>query len=88
LKRQRLGVKEGVDGVVGVGGEAPSIRKGGKNAANPSASPASILRRVGVVTKPSVPLIVIPTNRRNGSECTPGGVITDTEKNIKTTYRE
>ncbi len=80
-----LGVAEGVDGVVGVGGG--SSLDTAKAAKLLQTNPPPLRRyfgRVGVATKPSVPLILIPTTAGTGSECTPGGVITDTERNIKT----
>ncbi len=80
-----LGVKEGVDGVVGVGGGSSlDTAKAAKMLQTNPPPLRQYFGRVGVVTKPSVPLIVIPTTAGTGSECTPGGVITDTEKNIKT----
>lgn len=80
-----LGIRENVDGVVGVGGGSSlDTAKGAKLLlANPP--PVNqYFGREGVITKPSKPLIVIPTTAGTGSECTPGGVITDTKNKIKT----
>jgi alcohol dehydrogenase class IV len=80
-----LGLKEKIDGVVGVGGG--SSLDTAKAAKMLQTNPPPINQyfgREGVVTKPSVPLVVIPTTAGTGSECTPGGVITDTKNNIKT----
>jgi len=80
-----LGVRENIDCVVGVGGGS-SIDTA-KAATMLITNPPPLKQyygREGVVTKPSVPLIVIPTTAGTGSECTPGGVITDTERGIKT----
>lgn len=80
-----LAVKEKCDGVVGIGGGSSlDTAKGTKLLITNPPPLRQYFGRVGVVTKPSVPLIVIPTTAGTGSECTPGGVITDTEKNIKT----
>ena len=80
-----LGVKEGVDGVVGIGGGSSlDTAKGAKMLQTNPPPLRQYFGRTGVVTKPSVPLIVIPTTAGTGSECTPGGTITDEEKNIKT----
>ena len=80
-----LGVKEGVDGVVGIGGGSSlDTAKGAKMLQTNPPPLRQYFGRTGVVTKPSVPLIVIPTTAGTGSECTPGGTITDTENNIKT----
>jgi alcohol dehydrogenase class IV len=79
-----LGVRENVDGVVGIGGG--SSMDSAKAAKLLLTNPPPINQyfgREGVVTKPSVPLIVIPTTAGTGSETTPGGVITDTKNNIK-----
>jgi len=80
-----LGASENVDGVVGVGGGSSiDTAKGAKLLiANPPPL-KQYYGREGVVMKPSVPLIVIPTTAGTGSEATPGGVITDTERGIKT----
>ena len=80
-----LAVKEKCDGVVGIGGGSSlDTAKGAKLLITNPPPLRQYFGRVGVVTKPSVPLIVVPTTAGTGSECTPGGVITDTEKNIKT----
>ncbi len=80
-----LGAKEGVDGVVGIGGGSSlDTAKGAKLLQTNPPPLRQYFGRTGVVTKPSVPLIVIPTTAGTGSECTPGGTITDTERNIKT----
>ena len=80
-----LGVKEGVDGIVGIGGGSSlDTAKGAKMLQTNPPPLRQYFGRTGVVTKPSVPLIVIPTTAGTGSECTPGGTITDTENNIKT----
>ena len=80
-----LGVKEGIDGVVGIGGGSSlDTAKGAKMLQTNPPPLRQYFGRTGVVTKPSVPLIVIPTTAGTGSKCTPGGTITDTEKNIKT----
>ena len=80
-----LGVSQGVDGVVGLGGG--SSLDTAKGAAMLQTNPPPISRyfgREGVITKPSVPLVVMPTTAGTGSESTPGGVITDTKAGIKT----
>ena len=80
-----LGVKEGIDGVVGIGGGSSlDTAKGAKMLQTNPPPLRQYFGRTGVVTKPSVPLIVIPTTAGTGSECTPGGTITDEEQNIKT----
>ena len=80
-----VGVNENVDGVVGLGGG--SAIDTAKGAAMLQTNPPPISQyygREGVVTKPSTPLVVIPTTAGTGSESTPGGVITDTKNGIKT----
>ena len=80
-----MGVEHSVDCVVGVGGGS-SIDTA-KAATMLITNPPPLKQyygREGVVTKPSVPLFVLPTTAGTGSECTPGGVITDTERGIKT----
>ena len=80
-----LGIKEKVDGVVGVGGGSSLDTAKGAKLLQTNPPPINqYFGREGVITKPSVPLIVIPTTAGTGSECTPGGVITDTINNIKT----
>ncbi|MDR0916534.1 MAG: iron-containing alcohol dehydrogenase [Oscillospiraceae bacterium] len=80
-----LGVAESVDCVVGVGGGSSlDTAKAAKLLITNPPPLKQYYGREGVVTKPSVPLIVIPTTAGTGSECTPGGVITDTERGIKT----
>jgi alcohol dehydrogenase class IV len=79
-----LGVASGVDCVVGVGGGSSlDTAKGAKLLITNPPPLKQYYGREGVITKPSVPLIVIPTTAGTGSECTPGGVITDTERGIK-----
>lgn len=80
-----LGVREGVDGVVGIGGGSSiDTAKGAKMLLTNPPPISQYFGREGVITKPSKPLVVIPTTAGTGSECTPGGVITDTKNNIKT----
>ena len=79
-----LGLKEKIDGVVGVGGgSALDTAKAAKMLQTNPPPINQYFGRDGVITKPSVPLVVIPTTAGTGSESTPGGVITDTKKNIK-----
>ncbi len=80
-----LGVREGVDGVVGLGGGSSlDTAKGAKLLLTNPPPISQYFGREGVVTRPSKPLVVIPTTAGTGSETTPGGVITDTGKGIKT----
>jgi alcohol dehydrogenase class IV len=80
-----LGAKENVDGVVGLGGGSSlDTAKAAKLLLTNPPPINQYFGREGVVTKPSKPLIVIPTTAGTGSETTPGGVITDTQKGIKT----
>ena len=80
-----LGVKEVVDGVVGLGGGSSLDTAKGATMLQTNPPPiAQYYGREGVVTKPGKPLIVIPTTAGTGSESTPGGVITDTRNEIKT----
>ncbi len=83
-----LGVAEGVDGIVGVGGGSSlDTAKGacllltnpgpiGRYYARPDAPPPAGLQ-------PLKPIVVIPTTSGTGSEATPGGVITDTQNHRK-----
>lgn len=80
-----LGVRERVDGVVGLGGGSSiDTAKGAKMLLTNPPPIHQYFGREGVVTKPSKPLVVIPTTAGTGSESTPGGVITDTKNNVKT----
>lgn len=80
-----IGIRDNVDGVVGVGGGSSlDTAKGAKLLLTNPPPINKYFGREGVITKPSKPLIVIPTTAGTGSECTPGGVITDTKNNIKT----
>ena len=80
-----LGVKESVDGVVGLGGGSSLDTAKGAAMLQTNPPPISLYYgREGVVSKPGKPLIVIPTTAGTGSESTPGGVITDTKNVIKT----
>jgi alcohol dehydrogenase class IV len=80
-----LGISHGVDCVVGVGGGSSlDTAKAAKLLITNPPPLKQYYGRDGVVTKPGVPLIVLPTTAGTGSECTPGGVITDTERGIKT----
>ncbi|MDR1068084.1 MAG: iron-containing alcohol dehydrogenase, partial [Clostridiales Family XIII bacterium] len=83
-KAGKLAVDEGVDIVIGLGGgSSMDTAKGAKVLITNPAPLKQYFGREGVVTKPSVPLIVVPTTAGTGSECTPGGTITDTERGIK-----
>jgi alcohol dehydrogenase class IV len=80
-----LGVKENVDGIVAVGGGS-SIDTG-KAAKALLTNPPPLSQYFGrgnLLNKPGKPLIVIPTTAGTGSECTPGGAITDSKNDIKT----
>ncbi len=78
-------INAGVDGVVGVGGgSSMDTAKGVKLLLRNPPPLKQYFGRTGVVTQPSVPLIVIPTTAGTGSECSPGGTITNTELHIKT----
>ncbi len=79
-----LGLRENVDGVVGIGGgSAIDTAKAAKLLLTNPPPIRQYFGRQGVVTKAGVPLIVIPTTAGTGSENTPGGVITDTQRNVK-----
>ena len=80
-----LGINEKVDGVVGIGGGSSlDTAKGVKLLLTNPPPVNKYFGREGVITNPSKPLIVIPTTAGTGSECTPGGVITDSKNKIKT----
>lgn len=79
-----LGVRENVDGVVGIGGgSAMDTAKAAKILLTNPPPINQYFGRQGVVKTAGKPLIVIPTTAGTGSECTPGGVITDTARNVK-----
>ena len=80
-----LGVKENVDAVVGVGGGSSMDTAKGATLLQTNKPPINqYFGRVGIITNPGKPLFVIPTTAGTGSECSPGGVITDTKNGIKT----
>lgn len=79
-----LGVKENVDGVVGIGGGSSlDTAKAAKILLTNPPPINQYFGRQGVVKTAGKPLIVIPTTAGTGSECTPGGVITDTKNKVK-----
>jgi len=79
-----LGVKENVDGVVGIGGgSSMDTAKAAKILLTNPPPINQYFGRQGVVKTAGKPLIVIPTTAGTGSESTPGGVITDTKRNVK-----
>ncbi len=83
-----LAIHARVDGVVGIGGGSSlDTAKGVKLLLTNPPPVNQYFGREGVVTKPSRPLIVIPTTAGTGSECTPGGVITDTKKQHQDQHR-
>jgi alcohol dehydrogenase class IV len=83
-KAGALGRENNIDCVIGVGGGSSlDTAKGAKLLQTNEPPLSNYYGREGVVTKPSVPLVVIPTTAGTGSECTPGGVITDTSRGIK-----
>ncbi len=73
----------GADIVVSVGGGSPIDT--GKAIASLSRNPGEISDYVGTskITKPSAPLIAIPTTAGTGSEVTPFAIITNTQTNVK-----
>lgn len=81
-----LGRKEAVDGVIAIGGGS-SIDTG-KAVKCLLDNPPPLTQYLGRGNGPKKPnpfkLIVVPTTAGTGSECTPGGAITDTKANIKT----
>ncbi len=79
-----LGLQEKADGVVGIGGGSSlDTAKGAKLLLSNPPPINQYFGRQGVVKTAGKPLIVIPTTAGTGSECTPGGVITDTKRNVK-----
>ncbi|HHT47473.1 MAG TPA: iron-containing alcohol dehydrogenase [Firmicutes bacterium] len=82
-----LGLAEKVDGLVGIGGG--SSMDTAKGARILLTFPAPINRYFGrgdaepLDERNMKPVIVIPTTAGTGSEATPGGIITDTEKHVK-----
>jgi alcohol dehydrogenase class IV len=82
-----LGRREGVNGVVAVGGGSSlDTGKGAKVLlTNPPPMSRYYLEHEDVVPDESkmYPIIVIPTTAGTGSEATPGGVITDTKEDKK-----
>ena len=88
-----LGKSEGVDGVVGIGGGSSiDTAKGARILLTnpPPITRYSSFRENGVEVSSAPidevnlkPLIVIPTTAGTGSEATPGGIFTDTEKQAK-----
>ncbi|MDA8080142.1 MAG: iron-containing alcohol dehydrogenase [Actinomycetota bacterium] len=79
-----LGLREDVDGVVGLGGgSSMDTAKGAKLLLSNPPPINQYFGRDGVVKTAGKPLIVIPTTAGTGSENTPGGVITDTRRNVK-----
>ncbi|MDR1605292.1 MAG: iron-containing alcohol dehydrogenase [Gracilibacteraceae bacterium] len=81
-----VGREAGVDGVVGLGGG--SSIDSGKAAKFLQRNDPPLKDYLGRGNKKkqnlSVPLVVIPTTAGTGSECTPGGTLTDTDLGIKT----
>ncbi|MFA7467529.1 MAG: iron-containing alcohol dehydrogenase [Desulfotomaculaceae bacterium] len=79
-----LGVQASVDGVVGIGGGSSlDTAKAAKILLTNPPPINQYFGRQGVVKTAGKPLIVIPTTAGTGSESTPGGVITDTKRNVK-----
>lgn len=79
-----LGVKEKVDGIVGLGGGSSLDTAKGAKVLRTNPGPINKhFGRFNGVKKTGTPLVVIPTTAGTGSEQTPGGTITDTSINAK-----
>jgi len=81
-----LGVAEKVDGIVGIGGGSSiDTAKGARLLLSnpPPINKYFAYLNVALDESKMKPLVVIPTTAGTGSEATPGGIITDTEKNVK-----
>ena len=89
-----LGVAEKVDGIVGIGGGSSLDTAKGARILLTNPPPITLYsthrdERGAEVSDAPIdtvnlkPLIVIPTTAGTGSEATPGGIVTDTEKQIK-----
>lgn len=81
----RIGLENKVDGIIGLGGG--SSLDTAKAATLLQTNPFPLRQyfgRFAAKANPGITLIVIPTTAGSGSECTPGGVITDTENQVKT----
>lgn len=81
----KLGLENKVDGVIGLGGGSSLDTAKAATLLQTNPFPLSqYYGRFSAKSNPGVKLIVIPTTAGTGSECTPGGVITDTVNNVKT----
>ncbi|MBW8382662.1 MAG: iron-containing alcohol dehydrogenase [Youngiibacter sp.] len=81
----KLGLENKVDCVIGLGGGSSIDTAKAANVLQTNAFPLKqYFGRFGAKMVPGLTLIVIPTTAGTGSECTPGGAITDTENNVKT----
>lgn len=85
IEAANLGLENKVDGVIGLGGGSSLDTAKAANVLQTNPFPLhQYFGRFSAPMKAGLPLIVIPTTAGTGSECTPGGVITDTVNNVKT----
>lgn len=81
----KLGLENKVDGVIGLGGGSSLDTAKAATLLQTNPFPLSqYFGRFAAKANPGITLIVMPTTAGTGSECTPGGVITDTVNNVKT----
>ena len=81
-----LGVAEKVDGIVGIGGGSSIDTAKGARVLLTNPPPINdyfVYLNVSVDESKLKPLVVIPTTAGTGSEGSPGGIITDTKKSLK-----
>ena len=81
-----LGVAEKVDGIVGIGGGSSIDTAKGARVLLTNPPPINnyfVYLNVTVDDSKLKPLVVIPTTAGTGSEGSPGGIITDTKKHLK-----
>ena len=81
-----LGIAEKVDGIVGIGGGSSLDTAKGVRILLSNPPPINnyfAYLNVKIDESKMKPLVVIPTTAGTGSEATPGGIITDTQKNVK-----
>ncbi len=78
-----LGMSEGVDFVIGLGGGSPLDAAKAIAARLTNEGPASAFFGVGKIPAPTLPLVCIPTTAGTGSEATSVAVLTDSVKRRK-----